>query len=215
MKVLYCAGEQAKVTLDILARLDEDEPIRLLDDNPKRHGDFLCGYEILGGKKHLDNLNPDRDSLLVTLGRIDGDRVEIADTIRDAGFSLFSVVDPETTVSDTAVIGDGTVINAQTYIGPNADLDELVLVDSTVNVSHDVYVAQGATVAPNVTLTGGVRVGERAYIGAGATVLDHRRIGADAIVGAGSVVTEDVPPNATVVGVPAETIEFRTVEDDD
>ncbi len=213
MKLLYCAGEQAKVTLDVLARLGEDERIRLLDDDPERHGEFVRGHEVLGGKEQLEALDPSRDRLVVTLGRVDSDRVDIADEIRDAGLSLFSVVDPDTTVSDTAVIGEGTVVNARTYVGPDAVLDDSVLVDSAVNVSHDVRLERGATVAPNATLAGGVTVESNAYIGAGATVLDHRTVGTGAVVGAGSVVVEDVPPGDVVAGVPAKTTGKHTPDE--
>ena len=51
--------------------------------------------------------------------------------------------------------------------------------------------------------TGEVVVGERAMVGAGAVVLPGVEIGAGAQVAANSLVTEDVPPGATVAGVPA------------
>ncbi len=206
MKILYCAGEQARVTIDILSRTDDDEPIGLLDDNPERHGEFVHGHEILGGEEQFATLNPEVNQMLVTLGRINSERVTIAETIREAGFSLFSVVDPDTTIADTATIGKGVVVNARTYIGPDATLADLALVDSTVNISHDVSLAEGATIAPNATLAGGVKIGENAYVGAGATVLDHTTVGANAVVGAGAVVTEDVQSGTTVVGIPAEPV---------
>ena len=54
--------------------------------------------------------------------------------------------------------------------------------------------------------TGEVVVGERAMIGAGAVVLPGVEIGADARVAANSLVADDVPPGATVAGVPAEVV---------
>ena len=51
--------------------------------------------------------------------------------------------------------------------------------------------------------TGEVVVGERAMIGAGAIVLPGVEIGPEARVAANSLVAEDVPPEATVAGVPA------------
>ena len=55
--------------------------------------------------------------------------------------------------------------------------------------------------------TGEVVVGERAMIGAGAVVLPGVEIGADAQVAANSLVTEDVPPETTVAGIPAEPLD--------
>jgi acetyltransferase-like isoleucine patch superfamily enzyme len=54
--------------------------------------------------------------------------------------------------------------------------------------------------------TGEVVVGERAMIGAGTVVLPGVEIGAGAQVAANSLVTEDVPPETTVAGVPAEEV---------
>lgn len=51
--------------------------------------------------------------------------------------------------------------------------------------------------------TGPVTVGERAMIGAGAIILPGVTIGENARVAANSLVTEDVPPDTTVAGVPA------------
>ena len=66
---------------------------------------------------------------------------------------------------------------------------------------------------------GDVVVGERAMIGAGAILLPGVEIGEGAQVAANSLVTEDVPPNVTVAGVPAEIVskdqsEDRTNSDD-
>lgn len=54
--------------------------------------------------------------------------------------------------------------------------------------------------------TGEVVVGERAMIGAGAIVLPGVEIGDGAQVAANSLVTEDVPAETTVAGVPAEPV---------
>ncbi|WP_336002887.1 acyltransferase [Halorientalis halophila] len=54
--------------------------------------------------------------------------------------------------------------------------------------------------------TGEIVVRERAMIGAGAIVLPGVEIGAGAQVAANSLVTEDVPPETTVAGVPAEEV---------
>lgn len=50
---------------------------------------------------------------------------------------------------------------------------------------------------------GEVVIGERAMIGAGAVILPGVEVGDEARVAANSLVTRDVPPGATVAGVPA------------
>lgn len=52
-------------------------------------------------------------------------------------------------------------------------------------------------------------IGQDVWLGAGVTVLGGVTIGDGCIVGAGAVVTQDLPPYAVAVGVPAKVIKFR------
>jgi maltose O-acetyltransferase len=47
------------------------------------------------------------------------------------------------------------------------------------------------------------------WIGSNAVVMPGVRLGCGSVVGAGAVVTQDVPPFAIVVGVPARIIKYR------
>ena len=50
---------------------------------------------------------------------------------------------------------------------------------------------------------------DRVTVGAGAKVIGGIEIGENARIGAGSVVVTNVPPNATVVGVPGHIVAFH------
>jgi hypothetical protein len=50
------------------------------------------------------------------------------------------------------------------------------------------------------------QIGDGVLIGAGAIILGNIAVGDFAQIGAGSLVLEDVPKNATVVGVPARVV---------
>ncbi len=80
-----------------------------------------------------------------------------------------------------------------------------------ITVEDDAIIGYDATILCHEFLqdeyrTGPVVVGERAMIGAGAIVLPGVEIGEGARVAANSLVAEDVPPETTVAGVPAETV---------
>lgn len=83
-------------------------------------------------------------------------------------------------------IGDGT------FIGPNVQL-------TTLNHDH-------APEKRHITYCQPIIIGKNVWIGIGATVLPGVTIGDGAIVAAGAVVTKDVPPMATVAGIPAKII---------
>ena len=56
------------------------------------------------------------------------------------------------------------------------------------------------------------RIGKRVYIGAGAKIIGNVNVGDDSRIGANAVVTKDVPPFCTAVGVPARVIERNSNE---
>ena len=105
-------------------------------------------------------------------------------------------------------------------IHPGAKLGRRLLIDHGMGV----VIGETAVVGNDVTLYQGVTLGgtgnfsdrQRAkrhptlcdgvFVGNNANVLGDITIGANSRVGAGSVVLRDVPPNSTVVGVPAHIV---------
>jgi acetyltransferase-like isoleucine patch superfamily enzyme len=85
---------------------------------------------------------------------------------------------------------------------PDVFWPELITVEDDAIVGYDATILCHEFLADEYR-TGEVVIGERAMIGADAVILPGVEIGADARVAAGSMVTEDVPPDTTVAGVPA------------
>jgi maltose O-acetyltransferase len=81
-----------------------------------------------------------------------------------------------------------------------------------ITIEEDAIVGYDATILCHEFLqdefrTGEVRIGPEAMVGAGAIVLPGVEIGARAQVAANSLVADDVPPETTVAGVPAEPVD--------
>lgn len=102
-------------------------------------------------------------------------------------------------------------------IHPAADLGRRVTIDhgmgvvigETAEIGDDVHMYHGVTLGgdTNEPVKRHPTVEDGVQIGANATLLGDITIGEDAAVGAGSVVTDDVEPGATVVGVPAKRVD--------
>jgi acetyltransferase-like isoleucine patch superfamily enzyme len=91
-------------------------------------------------------------------------------------------------IGNDCLIGDSVHIYDQDH--DFSDLDALIR-------------KQGYTTKP-------VKIGNNVWIGAKATILKGVKIGDGAIIGANSLVTKDIPPNAIVVGNPANIIKIRS-----
>jgi serine O-acetyltransferase len=83
-----------------------------------------------------------------------------------------------------------------------------VVIGETAEIGDDVTLYQGVTIG-GTSLSHGKRhatLRDRVVVGSNASVLGNIVVGSDSRVGAGSVVTKDVPPDSTVIGVPARLV---------
>lgn len=125
-------------------------------------------------------------------------------------------------VLEHAVIGDNCNINAQVLIENDVVIGNNVTVKSGVQLWDGTRVEDDVFIGPNATFTNdfmprskqypqsflGITLKQGASIGANATLLPGITVGKKAMVGAGAVVTEDVPAYAVVVGNPAKVIRY-------
>lgn len=85
-----------------------------------------------------------------------------------------------------------------------------VVIGETTEIGDDVTIYQGATLGGTGKDAGKRHptIGNHVMVASGARVLGPIRIGDYAKVGAGAVVLKDVPPCATVVGVPGRVVKI-------
>ena len=109
-------------------------------------------------------------------------------------------------------------------IHPGAKIGSCVFIDHGMGVviGETAEIGDGCTIYQGVTLGGtslyrGEKrhptLGEGVVVGAGAKVLGGFTVGAGARIGSNAVVVKEVPPGATVVGIPGRIVEDRMVVD--
>lgn len=104
-----------------------------------------------------------------------------------------------------------TKIGAGLYIGHYGN----ILLHSDLVMGENCNISQGVSIgiSGRGANKGVPVIGNRVYVAAHAVVAGKIKVGDNAVIGANSTVTRDVPPNCTVLGVPAQIISFRGSED--
>jgi acetyltransferase-like isoleucine patch superfamily enzyme len=121
-----------------------------------------------------------------------------------------SRIGPFVEIQRGAIVGERCKIQSHTFICDGVHIDDEVFVGHGVvfindkrphatNESGELQSGADWELVPTF-------VERRASIGSGAVVLAGIRIGAGALIGAGAVVTQDVAPGETVVGIPARAL---------
>lgn len=104
-----------------------------------------------------------------------------------------------------AVLG-GAIIGRGAEFGPGFVLihSQGVVINGQVHGGSHVYIEHQVTIGAEGRAS--PLIGSNVFIGAGAKIIGAVTIGDRARVGANAVVVHDVPPGATVVGIPARVV---------
>ena len=117
---------------------------------------------------------------------------------------------PARILSQVARFYTGVDIHPGALLGRRLFIDHAsgVVIGETAIVGSDVTLYQGVTLGGTGKQHGKRHptICDRVFIGNNANVLGNISVGQNSRVGAGSVVLADVPPNSTVVGVPAHIV---------
>lgn len=201
MIYLYGASGHAKVVIEI-AEQNGHTIGGLIDANPAITS--LLGYAV---STQLPEDDYAGNMFLISIGsnRI---RKRIAQELASVHFE--TLVHHQATISQRAIINEGTMVMAGVSINCEASIGKHCIINTNASIDHDCSIADFVHISPNAALAGNVTIGEGTHIGIGACVIQGIKIGKWCTIGAGAVIIHDVPDGATVVGNPGRIIKRKS-----
>lgn len=211
---IYGAGGAASYVKWTVEMINDVKPtyelLGLIDDRSEFHGKIEYDLPIVS----LDEAGKraPRADLVAAVGSTYL-RQKLVKKAKTYGFKFPTLVDPNSRISKSVRIGEGTIIVLHEIVGPECNIGEHVHLTGGFGViGHHVTIQDYCTIASGVNIAGHVRVGKNVFIGAGATIIDGTSknpliIADDVFIGAGSLVNKSITQNGIrVAGVPARQI---------
>lgn len=162
--------------------------------------DFNIRYEISDVIKHLQE-----DNLFALATGNPKLRSYFYKILNELNASPQSIISDKSEISSLNVrLGKALNIMDYSYIGPETNINDGVLVNTHASVHHNCQIGRFVEIAPGARVLGNVYIGEKSFIGANATILPNLEIGREVIIGAGAVVTKSVPDKMKLKGIPAK-----------
>lgn len=148
------------------------------------------------------------ESCLIRGGTIIYEKTKLGKNVK-TGHNV--LIREETEIRDSTLVGTNTVIEGKCKIGNNVKIQTGVYIPRFTTIEDDVFLGPYAVMTNDKYMVYGSEligptIKKGARIGANAIILPGIIVGEGAIVGAGSVVTQDVNPHTTVIGVPAKKL---------
>jgi sugar O-acyltransferase (sialic acid O-acetyltransferase NeuD family) len=198
--IIFGAGGHARVLCEICSLLDRS--IAGFLDSAARGS--VNGISILGSEELLDDPSfVEEHDFVLGIGK-PAIRNRLADFAKDRGVTWATLIHPSAIISQSVMIGEGSVINSSTVINIGTSIGARCIVNTGAIIDHDCNLGDDVQICPGATIAGGVTCANNVFIGSGATLVPGITIGANSTVGAGSTVLDNVPAGVRVFGTPAE-----------
>lgn len=176
-----------------------------IDDDPLLFGKSFYGLTVIGNLDQFIKNNPYSKKLIMGIGDPKMKK-KIYDKLKDEQVFWPNIIHPSVRLVKDIRIGKGVVIFPGCIISTNVEIGDFVCINSNSSISHDAVLGEFSTINPGCNINGESMIKKGAYLGSGSIIKDECQVGEWAIVGAGAVVINDIPPDTTVVGIPARPI---------
>lgn len=205
LRIIGASGH-GKVAADIAVRCGYSD-IAFLDDDEEM--ETCMGYPILGKTDIAERYSD--SSFFIAIGD-PTIRERVQEELTEKDLHIVSLIHPDAVVADHVSIGIGTIVMAGTVINPDSVIGKSCIINTGASIDHDNVIEDYVHISVGSHLAGTVKVGKKTWIGAGVIVSNNINICGGCMIGTGAAVVKDIKMAGTYVGVPAEILNSKRIE---
>lgn len=198
--IIYGGGGLSKMIIEHI-RVTGAFQIEGIIDDQLAPGTEVIGCKVLGGAEILAELyQKGIRTAFNSVGGIGNYRVrlKVFQTLAEAGFVCPVLIHPTAHIDPTAILEQGVLVLAQSYISGNARVGMGSLINNSVVVSHDNILGVCTNLSPGAMLAGDVVLEDFVQVGMNATINIGVRVGKRTLIGNGATVKTDVPADTRI-----------------
>lgn len=121
-------------------------------------------------------------------------------------FEPVHLIHPSAIISESAVIGIGTVVMPNVVINAKSKIGKGVILNSSCVIEHENSIGDFVHISPGAALAGNVTIKESTHIGIGSSIIQGIRVGKQCMIGSASNIVCDIDDNKLAYGNPCTVI---------
>jgi acetyltransferase EpsM len=198
--IIYGGGGLSKMIIEHVRVTGACQIAGIIDDQLPAGTDVI-GCRVLGGAEKLAELS--QQGIRTAFNSVGGIgffrmRLKVFQTLAAAGFVCPVLIHPTAHIDPTAVLEQGVLVLAQSYVSGNAKVGMGSLINNSVVVSHDNILGICTNLSPGAMLAGDVILEDFVQVGMNATINIGVRVGKRTLIGNGATVKADVPADTRI-----------------
>lgn len=130
--------------------------------------------------------------------------------VKDAGFSLATLVHPNVYVPEDTMINEGSMIYSNAFISSSASIGKNVAVMSLTAVGHGCMIGDHSILCTGAVMGGESHIAKNTFVSMAASIKEKVSIGCNVVIGLGAAVFRDIPDGVVVIGNPARIVAKNT-----
>jgi acetyltransferase EpsM len=198
--IIYGGGGLSKMIIEHVRVVGAHQIVGIIDDQIPVGTDII-GCKVIGNANNLAELY--KEGIRTAFNSVGGIgnflvRLKVFQTLAKAGFNCPVLVHPTAHIDPSAILEQGVLVLAKSYVSGNARVGMGSLINNSVVISHDNVLGSCTNVSPGAMLAGDVILEDFVQVGMNATINIGVRVGTRSTIGNNATIKADMPADTRV-----------------